>query len=244
MTSPLRDINAVVLAGGLGTRLRSVVSDRAKVVAEIHGRPFLHYLFDQLAAAGIRHIVLCTGYMAEKVRAQIGDYYGNIGLTYSAETEPLGTGGALRLARPLLSSDPVLVMNGDSFCDVDLLQFAKDHFENRAAASLALAKVSDISRFGAVDLNLDGAVSSFEEKGSRVGAGLINAGIYLLSREIIASIPDGTAVSLERDVFPGLIGNGLHGFVSCGKFIDIGVPADYHAAAKFFSNPDNSEDTP
>lgn len=236
MKSVLHDTTAVILAGGLGTRLRSVVSDRPKVVAEVNGRPFLHFLLDQLASAGIRQAVLCTGYMAGNVQELLGRNHGPVKLVYSVETEPLGTGGAVRLALPYLASDPVLVMNGDSFCDIDLQLFASEHMQKRAVASLALAAVNDISRYGAVDVTTDGSVTHFEEKGARQGDGLINAGIYLLSKTIIASIPAEQPVSLERDIFPGLIGNGLCGFAGSGRFIDIGVPDDYRAAADFFGS--------
>lgn len=230
----VRHITAVVLAGGLGTRLRSVVADRPKVLAEVNGRPFLCYLLDQLTTAGIRRIVLATGYMAETVSSILGARYHDADLRYSVETEPLGTGGALRLALPHLDTDPVLVLNGDSFCAVDLATFAVAHAQRNAVASLALATVADISRYGAVDLAADGAITAFEEKGERRGQGLINAGIYLLQRSTFAAIPAGVAVSLERDVFPGLISNGLYGFTQTGRFIDIGVPDDYQAAAAFF----------
>ena len=109
-------VTAAILAGGLGTRLRSVVKDRPKVLAEIRGVPFLTYLLDQLAAAGVRDVVLCTGYMGEQVRSAFGDSYGGMCLSYSQESSPLGTAGALRLALPLFKSSSVLVMNGDSFC--------------------------------------------------------------------------------------------------------------------------------
>lgn len=234
MKSILHETTAVVLAGGLGTRLRSVVSDRPKVVAEINGRPFLHFLFDQLSSSGIKQVILCTGYLAENVKELIGESYGTMKLAYSVETELLGTGGALRLALPLLASDPVLVMNGDSFCDIDLQKFAEEHFRNQASGSLALASVNNISRYGAVDITSNGIVSRFEEKGLRSGDGLINAGIYLLSKDIIEAIPASKSVSLERDVFPQLMGKGLYGFVCSGKFIDIGIPDDYRAAVDFF----------
>jgi NDP-sugar pyrophosphorylase family protein len=206
------------------------------VVAEVNGRPFLHFLFDQLVAAGIGHVVLCTGYLAGNVHELIGENYKSIKFAYSVETEPLGTGGALRLALPYLTSDPVLVMNGDSYCDVDLEQFAGEHIKSQAVGSLALATVNDIGRYGAVDITSNGLVTSFEEKGVRQGKGLINAGVYLLAKDIVAAIPTGRPISLERDVFPGLIGNGLCGFAYPGRFIDIGVPDDYRAAAEFFNN--------
>lgn len=230
----LTEITAVILAGGLGTRLRTVVDDRPKVLAEVNGRPFLCYLLDQVTAAGVCRIVLCTGYMAGAVSDLVGSRYGNAVVHYSVEGEPLGTGGALRLALPLLS-DPVLVMNGDSYCEADLSGFAAMHASRQAAVSIALAEVDDINRYGAVQLDVEGVVSAFEEKGGRSGRGMINAGIYLLTRATVAGIPPHATVSLERDIFPELIGNGLYGYTRTGRFIDIGVPDDYRAATRFFS---------
>jgi NDP-sugar pyrophosphorylase family protein len=241
----LHDTTAVVLAGGLGTRLRTVVADRSKVVAEVNGRPFLFYIFDQLADAGIRKVILCTGYLAENVRELLGDTYKTLSLTYSVEDKPLGTGGALRLALPLLDSDPILVMNGDSYCDINLAKFAREHSSGSTKASLALTTVPDISRYGAVSINSDKKVCRFEEKGARTGAGLINAGIYLLAQDIISTMPHGESISLERDIFPGLIQDGFHSFTCSGRFIDIGVPADYISAAAFFDTKNNHcEGTP
>lgn len=239
----LCNVTAVILAGGMGTRLRTVVADRQKTVAEVNGRPFLHYLLEQLSVAGISNVILCTGYMAGNVQSLLGENYKQIKLTYSAETEPLGTGGAIRLALPLFKSDPILVMNGDSYFDLDLKSFAEKHYHNKAHDSLALATVNDISRYGAVDLAENHSVTRFEEKGQRQGNGLINAGIYLLSRKTITTIPTETAVSLERDIFPNLIGNGLYGFPTDGRFIDIGIPEDYRSAADFFEYLNKNEET-
>lgn len=229
----LEDTTAVILAGGMGTRLREVVADRPKVLAEVNGRPFLACLLDRLAEAGIRRVVLCTGYMAELVRDTFGDNYHGMSLLYSQENTPLGTGGALRLALPLIASDPALVMNGDSFCDADLGLFARQHHSASAPASLILVQVDDVARYGAVDVDEAGRVVSFREKGSQSGKGMINAGIYLIARHVIASIPSKRAVSLEREVFPRLIDEGLSGFPQPSRFIDIGIPSDYHAASAF-----------
>lgn len=231
----LEETTALILAGGLGTRLREVVADRPKVLAEVNGRPFLSCLLDRLVDAGIKKVVLCTGYMAELIRETFGNCYRGIGLLYSEEETLLGTGGALRLALPLIASDPVLVMNGDSYCDADLGLFARQHLSGKAQASLILVQVEDVARYGAVDIDETGRVVSFREKGSQSGAGLINAGIYLLARNIIAAIPTKRMVSLEREVFPQLIGRGLYGFPQTTRFIDIGIPSDYHAASAFLA---------
>ncbi len=241
--NPLSDITAVVLAGGSGTRLRAAVADRPKVLAEVSGRPFLAYLLDQLADAGVGRVVLCTGYMADQVEAVFGSSFRNLELVYSVEDSALGTGGALRLALPLLACDPVLVCNGDSYFDTDLVRFAESHVASGGSASMLLVSVADADRYGAVELTEDGLVTSFSEKGLRRGEGVINAGIYLLPCSLIASIPEGCPVSLEREIFPVLAGQGLRGFTQNGAFIDIGIPSAYQAATAFFAAMTNRRRT-
>lgn len=232
----LAHTTALILAGGLGTRLRSVVSQRQKVLAETHGRPFLSRLLDQLTAVGVPEAVLCTGYMGEQVEATFGSTYHGLRLFYSQETTPLGTGGALRAAVPLTTSDPLLVMNGDSYFQVDLSAFWAYHEAHAAGTTLALARVPDTKRFGRVTVAEDGRVLAFEEKGSRDGPGWINAGIYLLGRERLLAIPLEGAVSLERQCFPAWIGDRLYGYPGEGAFLDIGTPESYAAATQFFSS--------
>ena len=231
----LADISTAILAGGLGTRLRSVLPERPKVLALVHGCPFLTYLLDQLSAAGAGEVVFCIGYMADMVKKTLGDNYGTIRLTYSREDEPLGTGGALRQALPFFSSDPVLVMNGDSFMDADLPAYLSWFLNKEREASLVLAQVPDTGRFGQVTVDEKDRILGFEEKGAHQGPGWINAGIYLLQRKIIQSIPEGIPFSLERQLFPHLLPEHLHGFRSEGKFIDIGTPASYSQAERFFA---------
>lgn len=226
---------AAILAGGLGTRLRSVVADRPKVLAPVLGRPYLAYLLEQVATAGIRKCVLCTGHMADQVQAAFGEDFQGMELLYSREDSPLGTGGALRQALPGLTGDRVLVLNGDSYCDVDLLDFQKFHAAQCTDASMVLVRVADSSRFGRVSVGVDGRIQRFEEKTPGAGPGWINAGIYCLSPGVIAGIPEGQAVSLEREVFPGLVARGMSGYQTEGQFLDIGTPESYAAAERFLA---------
>ena len=228
------EVTAVILAGGLGTRLRGVVSDRPKVLASVKDRPFLSYLLQQLADSGIRKTVLCTGYLGGQIEKTFGSSYLGMQIAYSLESEPLGTGGALRQALPLLDTEQVLVLNGDSFCTLDHQVFFDFHAQRRAAMSICLTEVGDVSRYGAVKLDSRGRILAFEEKGASSGAGTINAGVYLIRRSVIAAIPDAVAVSLEKEVITTRIGTDLYGYNSNGRFIDIGVPADYQAAQQFF----------
>lgn len=232
----LAEITATILAGGFGTRLRSVVSGRPKVLAEVNNRPFIAYLLDQLSQAGVKTVVLCTGYLGEQIKAIFGEYYKGLTLLYSQERSALGTGGALRLALSLFKSEIVLVLNGDSFCQTNLPYFLNRHIVKKAIVSLLLTEVSDIGRYGSVRLEMDGKIMSFEEKGMKTGPGLINAGVYLLNHAFLESIPVNTNISLERESFPLWINKGLYGFQSKGNFLDIGMPQDYAAAGHFLKS--------
>jgi NDP-sugar pyrophosphorylase family protein len=228
-------VTAAILAGGLGTRLKPVIADRPKVMAEVRGRPFLSYLLDQLQAAGFGDVVLCTGYLGEQIDSAFGDSYGRLQLRYSREKQPLGTGGALRLAHRYLTSNPILVMNGDSICAADLNAFCEWHHAGPSKASLLLSRVANNERYGGVEIDGNGVVTEFAEKGKNVRLNWINGGVYLLEREVFLSIPEGTPVSLEYDIFPRLVGHGLYGYPSRGRFLDIGTPEDYSIAEAFFS---------
>ena len=225
----LSRVTALLLAGGFGTRLSPVVRDRAKPMAEVLGRPFIHFLLDLLDGAGVGHAVLCTGHLGDGVRRILGDSYKGLELEYSREAEPLGTGGALRLALPFLRSEDALVLNADSYFGLDLEAFWRAA-EPRPGAVLALTPVADTSRYGRVELDGEGRIVSFHEKAP--GAGLVNAGIYRIPAVLRA--PREGAFSLVRDAFPSWIGH-LWGHVADGPFLDIGTPESYRRAEAFFS---------
>jgi NDP-sugar pyrophosphorylase family protein len=231
----LNQLTAIILAGGLGTRLRSVVADRPKVLAEVLGRPFLSYLLDQVEAAGVKQVVLCTGHLGEQVEEAFGKYYGSLRLIYSQEKEQLGTAGALQHALPLFDSEWALGLNGDSYCDANLADFWQASRSNGAAGSILLVEMPDTERYGRVNLSSERRVESFDEKGIR-GPGLINAGIYLLNRQLLQSIPTGRAVSIEREMFPMWVRDGIYGHQNRARFLDIGTPESYSIAERFFAS--------
>lgn len=233
--STLAGVTAVILAGGMGTRLRPVVADRPKVLAHVRGKPFLAYLLEQVAGAGIMHCVLCVGYLGERIRAAFGNAYAGMRLVYSQESIPLGTAGALRLALPLLGSDPVLAMNGDSFCDVNLSDLWVWHSRHSASATLVLVEASNPMRYGRVSVSADGRIIGFDEKKGGEELGWINAGVYVLKRALLESIPMGRTVSLETEMFPAWIGRGLYCRQSTGRFLDIGTLESYVLAERFFA---------
>lgn len=228
--------SAMILAGGLGTRLRMVVPDRPKALVRVAGRPFLSYQLDRLAAAGVTMAVVCTGYRGGQIRRAFGSTYGALRLRYAQEPAPLGTAGALRFALPRIDGEAVLAMNGDAFWDVDLQAFWRWHLRRGAAASIALARVAETSRYGRVRMDRKSRVRAFEEKSAK-GPGWINIGVYLLSRKMLARIPSGRAVSIEREVFPRWVGRGLYGYRSRGRFLDIGTPESYRMAERFVREP-------
>jgi NDP-sugar pyrophosphorylase family protein len=225
---------AIILAGGKGSRLREVVSDRPKPMAEVAGRPFLEWLLLALRAQGLRRVVLATGYQAEMIEEYFGDgARWGLDVQYAREHAPLGTGGAARGALGSASGGRLLVLNGDSFCPFDLGQLAQAHTRARACATLWLVAVDDCSRYGTVDVSADRQVVAFREKSSAGGAGLISAGVYLFERSTLEEIAPDRPVSLETEVFPSLIGRGLYAVVGRGPFLDIGTPESYALAERF-----------
>jgi D-glycero-alpha-D-manno-heptose 1-phosphate guanylyltransferase len=227
---PSGAVRAFVLCGGAGTRLRPVLADRPKSMALISGTPFLQLLLDRLRSQGVDDVILGTGYMAEQIEGYFG--CGNqvgVRIRYSREDEPLGTGGALKLAEPLIN-DPVLVLNGDSYVEWSLVPMLELFRAKDADMVVVLHAVADVARYGNVALDHDGRVTQFLEKGIRAGPGLINAGVYLLRRQIVRELPAGRAISLEKEVFPRLLDRCIYGLVCTGLFIDIGIPDDFKRA--------------
>lgn len=219
----------LILAGGFGTRLRSVYDVGPKVLAPVNGRPFLWYILTSLANSGFRRVVLCTGYRSEQIEQWLGDgSHFSLTITYSQEREAMGTAGALRLAHSRYAAGQrFFAMNGDSILQLDLLLMHEFHKRSGAVATVALATVHDTSRYGSVDVDEHGSVRSFREKGAGVSAGYINGGIYLLEPSVMDLVPDERAVSMEREVLPLLVCRGLKAFKSSGLFIDIGIPNDF-----------------
>ncbi len=226
-------MECVVLAGGKGTRLRSVVSDLPKCMAPVAGRPFLAWLLDDLREAGFDHIILSLGYRHEAVEAWVATRPDRDSITCVVEEEPLGTGGGVRLALRQAREDAVFILNGDTFFGIDYAAMQAFHRQSGAQATLALKPLRDFDRYGEVTLDGQGRITAFREK-RPCAEGLINGGVYLLQREALAEMPD--RFSLEKDYFePHAESAGLAGFRSEGYFIDIGIPADYARAQRDFA---------
>jgi D-glycero-alpha-D-manno-heptose 1-phosphate guanylyltransferase len=224
-------MKAVLLVGGLGTRLRSVVPSTPKPLAAVGGKSFLELLVRQLRNQGITNLVMCTGYLGEKVQSEFGDGRSwGVAIEYSQEMAPLGTAGAVKLAQAYLRDAPeFLVMNGDSFLEIDLDQLTRFHRGRGGLASMAVLQVDNAARYGTVKMEAQGRVIGFSEKTGCEGSGVVNGGVYVFNRAVLESIPEGP-VSLERDVFPRILHRGVYALKQQGMFIDIGTPEDYALA--------------
>lgn len=226
---------AIILAGGFGTRLQSVVTDVPKPMAPINSIPFLTYQFAYLKHFGITNIILSVGYLNEKIRDFYKNSFNGISIQYVIEDRPLGTGGGIRKAIELCKDEWVLALNGDSFFDVDLTLFQTKHSSIDSKISLALRKVTDAARYGTIELN-NNRIISFKEKNNILAPGLINGGVYILNKELfLTSTPANTNFSIEKDFFEtNLRSLQINGFEFNGYFIDIGVPEDYKQAQHDF----------
>jgi mannose-1-phosphate guanylyltransferase len=222
-------VQALVLAGGEGTRLRPLTLTTPKPVMPLAGRPFLSFMLDWVHSHGADEVILSCGFMSDAVRSVLGDIYEGMRLRHVIEQEPLGTAGPVRLAYDEgLLEERLLVLNGDVLTDIDLSAELEQHERTRARATLALYPVEDTSSYGVVPTDDIGQVTEFIEKGSgEPPTNRINAGAYVLERDVVESIPAGRAVSFEREVFPSLVGGGLYGYDAAGYWIDIGTPERY-----------------
>jgi D-glycero-alpha-D-manno-heptose 1-phosphate guanylyltransferase len=220
---------AIILAGGAGTRLRSVVADLPKPMADVAGRPFLSYQVDYLATAGVKHIVLSVGYLRERIMEWFGDQYRGIRISYSVEEEPLGTGGAIRESFTKVAGDNVLALNGDTWFPVTLSSMVNAHNENGCDLTMALKLMHGFERYGTVSFS-EKSVTGFFEKGFR-SQGYINGGVYLLHRSLVDQFPSTQRFSFESDFLEPMVQRiRVCPFVSDAYFIDIGIPEDYQRA--------------
>lgn len=222
----LRQLKAIILAGGLGTRLREVIKDVPKPMATIAGRPFLEYLVLQLARWKMKEIIISIGYKGDVIKAHFGNGRNfGVNIRYSEEKELLGTGGAIRQSLTCIDGKEFMVMNGDTFLNVDFHELVSSHYARQAKATISLVQTQGTSRYGGVERNEKGEVVRFVEKSTEKDV-LINGGVYIFRREVFTSIPSGN-VSLEKEILPFLVNQGLYGIIVNGFFVDIGVPYDY-----------------
>ena len=231
----MNNIDVLILAGGLGTRLQSVVSDRPKAMAEINGRPFLDILIDYLSSFGIRRFILCIGHMAEYFSEyQCKNNY-NAEIILSIEKKPLGTGGAVKYAEKIIRSDPFIVVNGDSFCRLDVSDLFSFHKRSHALVSMAVTKRKNAKDYGLISLDKAQRILSFQEKKKCFEQSYVNAGVYVFNKSLLDLIPLSINYSLENELFPSLFSNEFYGYICDCKLMDIGTPDRYKYAQKYFA---------
>lgn len=223
----------IILAGGLGTRLREAVSDLPKVMAPISNKPFLEYLLNYIDSHGFQHVILSTGYMSQTIEQYFRQEYRSIRLSYSVETEPLGTGGAIKLAVSKVETPHFIVMNGDTFFKINLQKFFQKHIENLPDASIALRYVENASRYGQVEINNQSLITRFREKSTDQQPGLINGGVYIINTKMFRKLSLPDKFSFETDWLQKCYAtNEIMGQVYSDYFLDIGIPEDYLKAQK------------
>jgi len=233
-------MEAIILAGGLGTRLRSTVPDLPKPLAPIEGKPFLGYLLDYWRGQGVKRFILSVGYKHELIRECFGSEYKNTEVDYAVETEPLGTGGGLLLSvKQLQSKEPFLILNGDTFFAVNLVDLRNCHAQYEADMTLSLVDVPQNKRYSGVLLDKEGMVRSMEARTESSKNSLVNGGVYMVERNLLSIYEKKVSKknSLEDELLSELFEQKkrIAGFLGRGAFIDIGVPQDYSRAAEVLS---------
>ncbi len=225
----------IILAGGMGTRLKGMVPDMPKSMAPVLDHPFLDYQLQYLEEWGISKVIFATGFKGEAIRNYFGNKYKQIELIYSREDEPLGTGGAVKKAMELAESRRVLVVNGDTYYDVHLKRMENFHVSRAAKLSMALHHVEDVSRYGSVEKDGDHKIIAFSEKGKKQGEGFINGGVYLINKDYFMSLDLPEKFSFEKDFLEKYYTrDDFYGMRCMAYFLDIGIPEDYKRAQDDF----------
>ncbi|MCC2641796.1 MAG: putative Nucleotidyl transferase [Nitrospira sp.] len=222
--SGIGDCDVIILCGGLGTRLQALVRDRPKPMADIHGRPFIALIVEHLSRHGARRFIFSTGHRGDMIEDWFRHNKGAYETLFVRDPFPLGTGGALANAMKLSRSNPVLLLNGDSFCEVDPARLLRFHALKRARATIAVTKPDERQDAGAVVLDADDRVQSMVEKPRLPKMGYHNSGMYVLDRSVQSFFPRNDPWSLERDLLPSLTAQGFYGFVTASLLYDIGTP--------------------
>lgn len=231
---------AIVLAGGLGTRLRSEVKDVPKPMAPVNEKPFLFYVLKYLVDQGVERIILSVGYLSESIVSYFGHAFGGAELVYIQEDTPLGTGGGVKLAVASVEQQEFLLVNGDTFFNADLNDLSEELTSRDFMAIISLKEMKNPDRYGTVTLK-NGEVVEFKEKQKGLSGGLINAGVYALNKEVFNGFEKGQKFSLETAILEPLSKQGkLGGIVFDGYFIDIGIPEDYQKANKEYDRLGNN----
>ena len=225
----LSEIDTVILVGGLGTRLQPVLKDKPKCLAPINGKPFIDILLDDCINQGLRRFILCVGYLKEQVIEHLSSRI-DCEIIFSVENKPLGTYGAIINAEKHINCDQLLVLNGDTFVEINYNKLIEWHNKKNSDITIVLNYLENIGRYGLVTIDSNSKINGFIEKGTDSGAGWINVGVYLINKLILKVITVNQNISFEYDIFPDYIGKSIYGFRNDGNMIDIGIPVSYDEA--------------
>lgn len=238
LNKTLADIDVVILCGGFGKRLQSTLPNRPKVLAPIKERVFIDILIESFVKQGFKRFILSVGYLKQQIINHRFENIKEIELTFSEEETPLGTGGAIKKCQTLIQSDPFLVTNGDSLCKLDFKNFLEFHFLKGGVTSFALSTVGDRKDGGNVEILPSQRIVNFKEKNTQnlKKNYFINAGVYIMNREVFSLMPTFDTFSLECDLFPKLLGNDCYGFFTESDVIDIGTFDRYVKAIGYLEN--------
>ena len=230
----LSRVDTVILAGGLGTRLKPILKNRPKCLALINGKPFIDILIDNLIEQGLKRFIICVGYLQEQVIQHL-TCRNDCEIVFSKEYKPLGTGGALKKAQYLIKSDLYMVLNGDSFIEINISEYIQWFRLSKNNISLVVTKINNSERYGIVNIDENGLITSFKEKNNQSITNIINAGVYLFKKDIYNFSSYDDEFSLEFEFFPSLIEQGISTYHCQGKFIDIGTEKSYKKSKSFFN---------
>ena len=223
----LENTDVVILAGGLGKRLKDVTGGGQKVLVKIDGKPFIEILIDYIAAQGGKRFILCTGHGAQEVEEHFKKNRPDLNVVFSIEQEPLGTGGAIKQGAGLVKTENFLAMNGDCFCVIDYNKFIAAHHARQANASIAITRMEDARDYGTIEFNANHEIQAFKEKRPEAVAAYINTGTYCFKREVFSLVNTAQKFSIEYDFFPHLVGKKFFTHEVGNQFIDIGTPDRY-----------------
>ncbi|MGA1868158.1 MAG: nucleotidyltransferase family protein [bacterium] len=236
MKKEFENIEVLILCGGKGTRLRTIINDRPKPMAEIHGVPFLDILLDMLASHGLVNYILCIGHMGEYIERYYRETKPDLNIRFSRESKPLGTGGAIKNAQELIGGNHFIILNGDSYCNLDFEKFIDFHIQKEAALTIAVSDVMDSHDYGTISIDKEKRLISFNEKTNTRGRSCVNAGIYCMNKDIFSLMHAKDTFSLEYDFFPTILTNRCFAYITQQPFFDIGTPERYNVLSLEFNN--------
>jgi D-glycero-alpha-D-manno-heptose 1-phosphate guanylyltransferase len=231
----MEKLDAIILAGGFGVRLRKVIDDLPKALAPVNNRPFLDIILSFLNRCGcVKRAVIAVGHLADKVIKEYANRHEyDFDILFSEEKELLGTGGAIRKALPFTDTQDVLAVNGDTYVDVNIVDLVKTHRKKHAAMTIVLTAIENDGRYGSVKVDAAHRILSFDEKMPGEAGAYVNAGMYIFKRELIYTVPANRTISLEKQLLPVLLEKGIYGHITRGKFMDIGTPEAYGMASAY-----------